>query len=53
VLSAGKEIGNVTSAAVSPRFGAIALAVLRRPHDEPGTKLEILGKDGGVPASVS
>ena len=37
VVAAGKEVGRVTSAAVSPRHGAIALGILRRevaPGDE-------------------
>ncbi|MEX1143383.1 MAG: glycine cleavage T C-terminal barrel domain-containing protein [Anaerolineales bacterium] len=53
VHSSGKEIGKVTSAAVSSRFGALALAVLRRPHDEPGTGLDIPSQDKSVPANVS
>jgi folate-binding protein YgfZ len=35
------EVGQVTSSAVSPRLGAIALAYLRRGHQEPGTAVEI------------
>lgn len=35
----GKSVGVVTSAGVSPRFGPIALAIVRRPYDQPGTKL--------------
>jgi folate-binding protein YgfZ len=37
----GKEVGLVTSSVVSPRFGAIALAYIRRGHQDPGTLLEI------------
>jgi tRNA-modifying protein YgfZ len=36
----GGEVGQVTSSVVSPRFGSIALAYVRRGSDEPGTKLE-------------
>lgn len=36
-----KPVGQVTSAVVSPRFGPIALAVLRRPHNEPGTVVAV------------
>jgi tRNA-modifying protein YgfZ len=36
----GKTVGTITSAVVSPRLGAIALAMIRRPHDQPGTNLE-------------
>ena len=48
----GKAVGEVTSAAVSPRLGAIALAVLRRPHDEPGTLVELHMAKGNVQAKV-
>jgi folate-binding protein YgfZ len=38
----GKEVGRVTSSVVSPRLGtAIALAYVRRGHQEPGTVLEV------------
>lgn len=36
----GNEVGLVTSSVVSPRFGPIALAYLRRGSDAPGTVLE-------------
>jgi folate-binding protein YgfZ len=35
----GNEVGQVMSSVVSPRFGAIALAYLRRGSDAPGTEL--------------
>jgi folate-binding protein YgfZ len=38
-----KEAGQVTSSVVSPRFGPIALAYIRRGHDSPGTKLQVEG----------
>ncbi|HET6304949.1 MAG TPA: glycine cleavage T C-terminal barrel domain-containing protein [Myxococcota bacterium] len=39
----GKRVGEVTSAVLSPRFGAIALAYVRRPWDAPGTRLRVGG----------
>jgi len=36
-------VGEVTSAALSPRRGAIALAFVRRPHDAPGTAVRVAG----------
>jgi folate-binding protein YgfZ len=42
----GKRVGEVTSAVLSPRFGAIALAYVRRPWDAPGTRLRV--GDGSV-----
>lgn len=48
-VSAGeREIGHVTSAAMSPRLGAIALAYLHRDFLEPGTRVEV----GGSTATV-
>jgi folate-binding protein YgfZ len=48
VLAAGKPAGVITSAGSSPRFGPVALAILRRPHHEPGTSVEIGGIHGQV-----
>ena len=44
----GKEVGRVTTAAVSPRLGPIALAYVHRDHAEAGA---VVGM-GGVAASV-
>jgi folate-binding protein YgfZ len=46
VWAQDKPVGAVTSAALSPRFGAIALGVLRKPHFEPGSDLAV-GADAG------
>jgi folate-binding protein YgfZ len=35
----GKPVGQITSASVSPRFGPIALGVLKRPAGQPGTQV--------------
>jgi folate-binding protein YgfZ len=45
----GARVGEVTSAALSPHAGAIALGYLRRPHDEPGTRV----RAGGASAQVA
>jgi folate-binding protein YgfZ len=46
-LWAGEKLaGVVTSCAQSPRFGIIALAMLKRPHDLPGTQLEAEDEKG-------
>jgi folate-binding protein YgfZ len=39
----GRRVGEVTSSVLSPRFGAIALAYVRRPCDAPGTRLRVSG----------
>ena len=41
----GRQVGEITSAASSPRYGEIALAVLKRPSHEAGTSVQI-GKSG-------
>ena len=51
----GKPVGLLTSAATSPRFGPLALAVIKRPYHQPGTSV-IIGGDGktsGAPAQVA
>jgi folate-binding protein YgfZ len=41
VVHDGKRAGAISSVALSPRLGPIALAVLRKPAHEPGTQLEL------------
>ena len=43
----GKEVGRVTSAVMSPRFGAIGLAILHHSAWTPGTDLKV-GEGGGA-----
>ncbi len=52
VLASGSAVGAVTSAAVSPHLGPIALAVVRRPHHEAGTRLVVEGGDRQGAAEV-
>ncbi len=47
-----KAVGTVTSSVISPREGPTALAVLRRPHDEPGTRVDILAGDTSTTGTV-
>lgn len=47
-----KQVGQVSSVALSPSLGALALAVVRRPYHEAGAELEIVGESGEVKASV-
>ena len=51
----GRPVGLLTSAAQSPRFGPLALAVIKRPYHHPGTSVIIGGdgKSGGTPAEVT
>jgi tRNA-modifying protein YgfZ len=52
VLAGDRRVGRVTSSAESPRHGPIALAVVRRPHHEPGTRLSVADPAGIVEATV-
>jgi tRNA-modifying protein YgfZ len=49
VLLGEREVGAIGTAVVSPRFGAIALAVIRR-EAEPGAELQV---EGGQTATVA
>jgi len=50
----GKSVGTVTSVAHSPRFGEIALAILKRPHHQPDTTISIGESQAqSAPATVS
>jgi folate-binding protein YgfZ len=52
VLVEDRMVGDVTSAVQSPRLGPIALAVLKRPHHEPGTSITIRSGDQLVRGTV-
>lgn len=52
VFAEGNPIGTVTSAAISPQFGPIALAILRRPYFEPHTSLTVETPHGKFSARV-
>jgi glycine cleavage system aminomethyltransferase T len=46
-------IGSVTSAALSPRLGSIALALLKSEHAENSTRVRVATKGEMIPAEVS
>jgi folate-binding protein YgfZ len=46
----GSEVGRITTAAVSPAQGPIAMALVRRSHFEPGTVLDAAGTRATVSA---
>jgi len=46
----GRTVGQMTSAVESPAVGPVALAVIRRPHFEPGTVAQVEGGAGVVAA---
>jgi folate-binding protein YgfZ len=41
VRAEGKKIGQITSSAVSPKFGPMALAILKRPYNQEGVAVSI------------
>jgi folate-binding protein YgfZ len=47
-LDSNQPTGKITSLAESPRFGPIALAVVRRPYDKPGSELRIGNEGNGI-----
>ena len=47
------EVGTLTSVAVSPRFGDIALGYVKRDHVEPGTTLDVRHGDSRLQGRVS
>ena len=50
IFAAGKKIGTVTSAATSPRLGAIALGYVHRDFVKPGTAVVVEGGSAEVTA---
>ena len=52
VLVEDRIVGDVTSAVESPRFGSIALAMIRRPHHEAGTVVKVRNGDQVVAGRV-
>jgi folate-binding protein YgfZ len=53
LLSGEREIGSITSAAVSPRLGAIALGYVHRDFVATGTRVDVEMPEGRAPATVS
>ena len=53
LFGGGREVGAVTSAAASPRLGAIALGYVHRDFVAAGTAIEVDGEEGRQPAVVA
>jgi folate-binding protein YgfZ len=53
LFAADRDVGFVTSAAESPRLGAIAMGYVHRDFVTPGTAIEVATETGRVPASVT
>ncbi|MCB9136430.1 MAG: hypothetical protein H6636_13460 [Anaerolineales bacterium] len=52
VLAEDKPAGTITSAVLSPDFGPIALAILKRPYHEPGTPVTVQTESGSASAPI-
>ncbi|MEX2162372.1 MAG: glycine cleavage T C-terminal barrel domain-containing protein [Anaerolineales bacterium] len=52
IYADGKTIGSITSSALSPRSGPVALGLVRKPHDRPGTSLAIQQNSRAESATV-
>ena len=50
LLADGKVIGRVTSAGLSPEFGAIAMGYVHRSHSEPGARVDVANAEAEVVA---
>ncbi len=53
IWAESRPVGQVTSAVHSPRFGPIALAVIKRPYYDLGTIVQVGDKEDGVRAEIS
>lgn len=49
----GQPVGKITSIADSPRFGLIALAIVKRPFTQPGDKLRVGDQEPSILASIT
>jgi tRNA-modifying protein YgfZ len=48
IHSEGREVGRVTTAALSPRLGPLAMGYVHRSRFEPGTRVEVQGTEATV-----
>ena len=53
ITASGKDVGVVTSAAVSPALGPVALGYVHRDFVEPGTEVTVQNDGVDVPATVT
>lgn len=52
-LDNNQPVGKITSTALSPRFGFIALAIVKRPYDQPGSELRLGNEEAGSVGRIS
>jgi tRNA-modifying protein YgfZ len=53
ITASGKDVGVVTSAAISPTRGPVALGYVHRDYVEPGTEVHVLHDGAEIPATVA
>jgi tRNA-modifying protein YgfZ len=53
IRAADRDVGTVTSAAVSPQFGSVALGYVHRDFTEPGSRVSVQGPAGPIDAVVT
>lgn len=52
-LDNNQPVGKITSTAQSPRFGPIALAIVKRPHNHPGSEIRVGNQEKSIIGSIS
>lgn len=52
-LEDGKKVGVITSSTLSPNYGPIALGIVKRPFNQPGTDVRVSDKTDGEIARIT
>jgi folate-binding protein YgfZ len=52
-LEDGKKVGVITSSTLSPNYGPIALGIVKRPFNQPGTEVRVSDKIDGEIARIT
>jgi len=52
-LNSDQPVGKITSSTISPRFGPIALGIVKRPHNQPGSELRAGDREGNILATIT
>jgi folate-binding protein YgfZ len=52
-LEDGKKVGVITSSTLSPNYGPIALGIVKRPFNQPGTEVRVIDKTDGEIARIT
>jgi len=52
-INSDQPVGKITSSTMSPRFGPIALGIVKRPHNQPGNELHAGDREGNILATIT